>query len=76
MSNYPVRGYIKPSSSFHLYKDWESCVNFLLSAQSKGIDTRAGDLSCKTVECDGIKIDGVENVVNHFFGHIKSDIDK
>jgi len=76
MSSYPVRGYIKPASSFFTYRDWGSCVNFLLANQKIGIDTRGGNLSCKLKDCEGVELQTVEEVLDLFFGHIKADIDR
>ena len=37
-----VRGYIKPSSSFHTLLQWELVVEELLQLQKQGVDTRGG----------------------------------
>jgi len=74
MSDYKVRGYVKPLNSFHTLREWENVVNFLLTAQNIGIDTRGGVLSCKSKECDSIELSTVAEVINHFFGHLQWDI--
>ena len=76
MSNYPVRGYVKDEKSFHTYRDWSSAVDFLLSSQNLGIDTRGGNLSCKLKDCDEKELQTTEEVIEYFFGHIKQDIDR
>ena len=42
-----VRGYIKPESSFRTLNEWEEMAMYLLDLQSKGLDTRGGEISCK-----------------------------
>ena len=42
-----VRGYLKPVSAFKTLEEWKQIANSLLELQSLGMDTRAGELSCK-----------------------------
>tara|TARA_Y100000310_G_C20600622_1_gene772820 strand:- start:476 stop:1276 length:801 start_codon:yes stop_codon:yes gene_type:complete len=44
---FKVLGYIKPTSSFHTIEEWQKIANRLLYLQSKGMDTRSGEISCK-----------------------------
>ena len=74
MPDYEVRGYIKKEESFHTIGQWEKVVNYLLSAQRDGIDTRGGYLSCKSNSCSPDELTAVEDVVDHYFGHLKWDV--
>lgn len=42
--NYKVRGYIKPTASFHTINEWETMVNILLEFQHLRIDTRKQEI--------------------------------
>ncbi len=73
---FKVRGYIKKHSSFHTMAEVEAAVNFLLSAQNSGIDTRSGELSCKLEKCSGVSIQNAQQAINHYFGHLKDDVNR
>ena len=50
MSNYEkfkVLGYIRPADSFYSLSEWEAVVEELIKLQNEGLDTRAGEISCK-----------------------------
>ena len=40
--NVIVRGYMKPTASFHTLTEWEDVVHKLLELQRSGVDTRGG----------------------------------
>lgn len=42
-----VLGYIKPESAFKTIEEWQSVAEELLELQSRGMDSRGGELSCK-----------------------------
>jgi len=76
MQEYKVRGYLKPINSFHTLAEWSDVVHYLLGAQSIGIDTRGGLLSCKSEDCLDIELFSVEGVIEHYFGHLQQDVDR
>ena len=45
-----VRGYLKPLSSFKHLHEWEAVVNRLIDLQTRGVDSRGGEISCKMPE--------------------------
>lgn len=73
---FPVRGYVKSFDSFKNIRNWQSCVEYLLDQQRVGVDTRNGKLSCKTDDCADVELENVEQVVEHFFGHLKLEADR
>tara|TARA_Y100000593_G_scaffold60354_1_gene111895 strand:+ start:1592 stop:2437 length:846 start_codon:yes stop_codon:yes gene_type:complete len=59
-----VRGYMKPSSSFHTLKEWKEIVTSLLDLQKSGIDTR-GNPQSLTSE--------LSEIVEKYFGYQLND---
>lgn len=43
-----VLGYIKPESCFFTIQEWEQFANRMVQLQSLGLDTRSGEISCKS----------------------------
>jgi hypothetical protein len=44
-SNYKVRGFFKPESSFHTISEWQRIARDFLDLESQGFDTRGGIIS-------------------------------
>ena len=44
---FKVLGYVRPAEVFHTLDEWEQIVLELIDLQSGGLDTRAGEISCK-----------------------------
>lgn len=44
-SNYKVRGFFKPESSFHTIKEWQRISREFIDLQAQGFDTRGGIIS-------------------------------
>jgi len=76
MSDYKVRGYVKSVDTFHSLSEWEDFVNFMLERQGLGIDTRAGNLSCKSQNCSGIELYTAKEAIEHYFGHLSYDVER
>lgn len=60
ITNYKVRGYVKPESSFRTIREWERMAKQFLDLQSQGFDTRGGVLS------DNPRL---VNLVNNYFNY-------
>lgn len=43
-----VLGYIKPEECFFTLHEWEAFVNRMIQLQDLGLDTRSGEISCKS----------------------------
>ena len=69
-------GYIKPLNTFRTLGEWEDVVNYLISLQGIGIDTRGGSLSCKISDCESVELTNAEEVIEHYFGHLQTDVDR
>ena len=66
-----VRGYLKPVSAFKTLEEWKQIANSLLDLQSLGMDTRAGELSCKNARfCDVEDFDKFVKIVSSSFGFL------
>jgi len=67
---FKVLGYIRPSESFYTLGEWEAVVNELISLQSKGLDTRAGKISCKNASfCSPEDFERFVSLLNQYFGY-------
>jgi hypothetical protein len=42
---FPVRGYYRPESSFHIIKEWELISKKFIELESQGYDVRGGEIS-------------------------------
>jgi hypothetical protein len=65
-----VRGYVKPTASFHTLVEWETLAYRLLELQKKGIDSRGGKLSCKHMSfCEPEEFDEFVRLISYYFGY-------
>ena len=70
-SDYKVLGYIKPASSFRTIEEWQDAASKLLKLQEKGMDTRGGELSCKSMTfCDREYFDEFVSLISEYFGYL------
>ena len=69
-----VRGYLKPADSFHTLDEWEELATYLLNFQEKGLDTRAGAISCKHhTHCSVKDFENFLGLISEYFGYQLSD---
>lgn len=67
---FKVLGYIRPASIFHTLGEWELVVNELIDLQSRGLDSRAGEISCKHATfCDQLDFDRFVEIIARYFGY-------
>ena len=73
-----VRGYVKPSSSFHILKKWEDVALYILDLQGRGLDTRGGQLSCKhPISCSVEEFDNFVNILVEYFDYqLTTEVDR
>ena len=73
-----VRGYIKPESSFRTLNEWEEMAMYLLDLQSKGLDTRGGEISCKhTSFCSIEDFERFLGQLSEYFGYqLTTEVDR
>ena len=65
-----VRGYVKPDSSFYTLDEWEEMATYVLDLQTMGIDTRAGEISCKHATfCDVDDFNRFVGQIAKYFGY-------
>jgi hypothetical protein len=60
ISNYKVRGFFKPESSFQTIEEWEKMAKQFLELQSQGFDTRGGVVSDNPT---------LVKLINQYFGY-------
>ena len=66
-----VRGYLKPDSAFRTLNEWKLLAQTLIATQSKGIDTRAGEISCKNAEfCSTEDYENFVVLIKEYFGFL------
>jgi hypothetical protein len=67
---FKVLGYIRPSEVFYTLDEWEGIVSELIELQSFGLDTRAGEISCKNASfCSVADFDRFVELINKCFGY-------
>lgn len=67
---FKVLGYIRPAEIFHTLDEWEEVVLELIELQSGGLDTRAGEISCKHSSfCSPEEFDRFVEILNVYFGY-------
>jgi hypothetical protein len=78
MTQPKVRGYIKPENSFHTLNEWEEMATYLLDLQTVGLDTRAGEISCKhTSYCDIDDFNRFVGQLSEYFGYqLKDEVNR
>ena len=73
LSKTEVRGYLKPTSSFRTIEEWKALAVRLLELQSVGLDTRAGEISCKHASfCNEEDYNEFVGLVAEHFGFLLS----
>ena len=67
---FKVLGYIRPASVFYTLDEWEYVVNELIYLQSKGFDSRAGEISCKHATfCGQEDLERFVGIIAKYFGY-------
>ena len=67
---FKVLGYVRPAEVFHTLDEWEQIVLELIDLQSGGLDTRAGEISCKHASfCSAEDFDRFVEIINVYFGY-------
>ena len=67
---FKVLGYIRPADTFYSLQEWESVVERLISLQSNGLDTRAGEISCKAASfCSTEDYDEFVKIISKYWGY-------
>ena len=67
---FKVLGYVRPAEVFHTLLEWEKIVLELIDLQSGGLDTRAGEISCKHASfCSAADFDRFVEMINVYFGY-------
>ena len=67
---FKVLGYIRPASVFHTLEEWEQLVLELIELQAHGLDTRAGEISCKHASfCSQADMDRFVTLITDFWGY-------
>jgi len=73
MSSYEkfkVLGYIRPAETFHTISEWGKAVDRLIELQSTGMDTRAGEISCKLASyCSPADLDEFVQIISKYWGY-------
>jgi hypothetical protein len=66
-----VRGYLKPDSAFRTLDEWKLLAQTLVEVQSKGFDTRSGEISCKHASfCSKEEYDNFVMLIKEYFGFL------
>jgi hypothetical protein len=66
-----VRGYLKPDSAFRTLNEWKLLAQTLIEVQSKGFDTRSGEISCKNAQfCSTEEYDNFVMLIKEYFGFL------
>lgn len=69
-----VRGYMKPLSSFKTLKEWEIICNRALELQRFGVDSRGGEIGCKTYKfCNEESVNQFVKLVSDNFRYLLFD---
>ena len=73
-----VRGYLKPTSAFKTLAQWKAVAEQLLQLQSKGMDTRGGEISCKNARfCSTQDFDIFVKIISENFGFLlNNEVDR
>ena len=73
-----VRGYMKPIASFFTLAEWEEMALYLLDLQSKGMDTRGGEISCKHASfCSTEDFEIFITKISEYFGYqLTTEVDR
>ena len=67
---FKVLGYVRPAEVFRTLDEWEQVVLELIELQSSGLDTRAGEISCKHASfCSTEDFDKFVEIINVCFGY-------
>ena len=67
---FKVLGYIRPAEVFYSLAEWEEVVFELIDLQSRGFDTRSGEVSCKNASfCSADDFDRFIELINRCFGY-------
>ena len=67
---FKVLGYIRPAEVFYTLAEWEEVVFELIDLQSRGLDTRSGEISCKNASfCSTDDFDRFIELINRCFGY-------
>ena len=70
-SKFKVLGYIKPESSFYTIEEWQNAALRLLELQKEGMDTRGGEISCKSMKfCSEDDFKEFVSIISTYFGHL------
>ena len=75
---FKVLGYLKPEDSFKTLSEWEQFVTSMIDLQDAGLDTRAGEISCKNPTfCNTEDFDKfVALIVEYFDFQLKTEVDR
>jgi len=67
---FKVLGYVRPAEVFRTLEEWEQIVLELIDLQSSGLDTRAGEISCKNASfCSISDFARFVEIININFGY-------
>ena len=71
---FPVRGYVRFEESFFALVEWEQLIHELLELQSRGIDTRGNQISCKHADyCRPDDFKRFVKLLGHHFNYQLND---
>mgnify|MGYP003662659888 CR=1 FL=1 len=70
-TDYKVLGYIKPTDSFRTIEEWQELASRLLELQERGMDTRGGKISCKSMSfCSQQDFEEFVFLIREYFGYL------